>query len=74
MEQKAWTLDKVTLKKIGKSALLVLGGTFLSFLSTNMVQIFTAFNSPAEYQVYLAGFFTWAINAVQEYIKGKQNE
>lgn len=71
MEQKARSFDPITLKKIGRSAILVLAGTFLGFLSTNLIEILGAFNMPAEYQVYIAMFCTWLINTGREFIKGK---
>lgn len=70
MKQKAWSFDTVTLIKIGKSALLVLGGTALTFLADNLLQIVGAFNLEKDWAVILVGFMTWLINTVREYIKG----
>ena len=74
MEQKAFSFDKTTLKKIGKSFLLVLAGTFLTFLTDNLVEVLAAFHLSAEMQVYLVGIFTFTINTVREYIKGVNND
>lgn len=70
MNQKAFSLDSVTLKKIARSLLMILLATFLTFLTNNLTQIIAAFNIPAEYQVYLVGGFMAVINAIREYIKG----
>ena len=70
--QKAFSWDTVTLKKIGKSALLCIAGVFLAFLSDNLSQLIAATPFTKEQAMYAVGILAWLINAAREYIKGQK--
>jgi hypothetical protein len=68
--QEANSFDRETLKKIGKSFLIVISGTALTFLADNLTQITTGFSLKPEVQVILSGILMLVINASREYLKG----
>lgn len=70
--QIAKSFDKVTLKKMGISALLLLGGTLLTYLSDNLLQLVAAVGIPDEFKPVALAIFTWIINSVKEYLKGNK--
>lgn len=70
--QIAKSFDKVTLKKMGISALLLVGGTILDFLANNLMQLIVGFGIPLEYRPITVSICTWLINTAKEFIKGKE--
>lgn len=66
------TFDVVTLKKMGVSALLLIGGTLLTYVSDNLLQLVGAVGIPDQAKPLVLAMFTWLINAGKEFIKGKQ--
>ncbi|MFA5396850.1 MAG: hypothetical protein WC346_12655 [Methanogenium sp.] len=71
LQQIKWSLDLITLKKMGISALLLIGGALLTYVSDNLLQLITAVGIPDAYMPLALASFTWLINAVREIIKGK---
>lgn len=70
MNQIKNSFDSVTLEKIGKSALLLLAGTFLAFVSDNLVQLLTATGMTKDQLGFAIVLFTLLINTAREYLKG----
>lgn len=66
------TFDAVTLKKMGVSALLLIGGALLTYISDNLLQLVGAVGIPEQLMPLTLAVFTWLINAGKEFIKGKQ--
>ena len=63
--------DQVTLKKMGVSALLLVGGTLLTYLSDNLLQLIGAVGIPDQYKPFAVTAFTWLINTGKEWLKGE---
>jgi hypothetical protein len=63
--------DPITLRKMGTSALLLLGGTLLTYLSDNLLELITAVGIPDVILPVAVSVFTWLINTVREYLKGQ---
>lgn len=66
------SFDKETLKKMGISALLLLGGTLLTYLSDNLLALVGAVGIPNEYKPLVLAAFTWIINSCKEFLKGEE--
>jgi len=66
------SFDTVTLKKMGTSALLLVGGALLTYLSDNILQLVGAFGIPDAFMPLVLAVFTWLINAGKEYLKGRE--
>lgn len=64
--------DSVTLKKMGVSALLLIGGALLTYISDNLLQFIGAVGIPDTWKPFALSLFTWLINAGKEFIKGKE--
>jgi hypothetical protein len=70
--QIAWQFDKITLKKMGVSALLLVAGAFLTFLADNALKLVGAVGIPPNVQPLVLAAFTWLVNTVKEWIKGQE--
>jgi len=70
--QIAWKFDKVTLKKMGISALLLMGGAVLDYLANNILVLVTGFGVPEGYRPLTISVCTWLVAAGREFVKGKQ--
>jgi len=72
-EQIKNSLDSTTWKKIGKSALLLIGGFIAGDGGVSLLQCVTDADLGA-YKVPAVLVSTFVINAIREYIKGKPKE
>lgn len=66
--------DITTLKKMGISALLLVGGVLATYLSDNALKLVGAVGIPDEYKPLVVPAYTWLINSVKEWIKGEELE
>jgi len=72
--QTAWSFDKVTLKKMGISALLLMGGAVLDYIANNLLVLIAGFGIPEGYRPLTISVCTWLVAAGREFIKGKESE
>lgn len=72
--QIAKRFDITTLKKMGISALLLVGGVLATYLSDNALKLVGAVGIPDEYKPLVVPAYTWLINSVKEWIKGEELE
>lgn len=70
--QIAKQFDITTLKKMGISALLLVGGVLATYLSDNALKLVGAVGIPDEYKPLVVPVYTWLINTVKEWIKGEE--
>jgi len=66
------SFDPITLKKMGMSALLLVGGALLTYLSDNILQLVGAIGIPDAFMPLTLAVFTWLINTGREYLKGRE--
>lgn len=64
--------DTVTLTKMLISAALLIGGTLLTYVSDNLLQLLGAVGIPDNYKPTAVAVFTWLINTGKEWVKGKE--
>lgn len=69
--QIAWKFDKTTLKKMGKSALLLAGGAVVTYALDNVLQLIGAFGIPDSYKPVVLAASTWVLNGIKEWIAGQ---
>jgi hypothetical protein len=63
--------DTVTLEKMGVSALLLVAGALITYLSDNLLKLVGAVGIPPEYQPVVLAVSTWTLNSIKEYWKGE---
>lgn len=73
MQQVKFQFDKVTLKKMGKSALLLVAGVLLDFILNNLLTLITGFGIPMEYRPLTVSALTWLINTGKEWVEGEKS-
>lgn len=61
----------MTLRKMGISALLLVGGALLDFLANNLVEFISGVGVPIEYRPVTVSVCTWLVASAREFIKGK---
>jgi hypothetical protein len=70
--QQAWKLDKETLGKIGRGAILAGGGAVLTFLASNTDLVAALFADHPMAASVATALISVALNAVKEWSKGSE--
>jgi len=66
MKQIAFSFDKESLKKVGKGALIAVGGTLCTYLLENLTSL-----DFGAYTGIVVALMSIIINSIREYIKGQ---